>query len=79
MEVANETMHVGYVLYKLYGFCVAKHLPLHLPPFLLQIVFKEDKCGMYAKLHFCTTSLCIDLSEILPLVRGKSVSMTLVD
>ena len=43
--------HVGYVQCKQYGFFAGENLPPHLPHFLLQIVFEEDKCGMNVKLR----------------------------
>ena len=47
--------HVGYVQCKQFGFFTGENLPLHLPRFLLQFVFEEDKCGMNAKLHLSST------------------------
>ena len=59
-------MNVGCVQCDKYGFFVGEKIPPHLPPFLLQIVFKEDQYGMNAELHPCTTILYIELSESVP-------------
>ena len=72
-------MHVGYVQCKQYSFFVGEILPPHLPRFLLQIVFYEDKSGMNTKLHSSTTHLCTELSENIPVVQGRPASMTLCD
>ena len=73
----SDPPHVGYVQCKQYGFCAGENLPPYLPPFLSQIVFEEDKRGRNVKSHPSATILCIDISENLSLVRGKSASMTL--
>ena len=74
----DHLLHVGYVQCTKYGFFAGEILPPLLPRFLLQIVF-EDKCGANTKLHPCTTRLCTELLEYIPLVRGRPASMTLLD
>ena len=71
--------HVGYVQYKQYGFFAGEILLTPLSRFLRQIVFYEDKRGMNTKLHPSTTHLYTELSENIPVVRGRSASMTLLD
>ena len=44
--VVVNGMHVGYVQCKQYGFFADEILSPHLPLFLLQIVFYEDKSGI---------------------------------
>ena len=63
-----------YVLCKQNGFCTGKNLPLHLHPFLLQIVFKEYKCGMNVNLLPSTTTLCVRFLEPISGMRNVSVN-----
>ena len=50
-----------------------------LPGSLLQIVFYEDRSGMNTKIHPSTTRLCTELSENIPVLQGRSASMTLLE
>ena len=61
-----------------YGFYADENLPPNLPQFLHQIIFKGDEHARNVKFQPYTIILCISLSENLSLVRGRSVSMTLL-